>query len=182
VAYALLVGNSAPEPRPEPIIIRPDPPIVPDTNEENAGISCDISSDVPIIGPITSTPDAPGNTDSAVGDQFSDPARRAAAYKANNAALKKTVDQYAKTRANHCAGEITVLTDDTPLNVRSGPSTGNPVLTKAAKGSKQSVLLWAPDVKNQSGRWFLLIDDKAKTVKGWVAGEYCDASNVVFAN
>ena len=66
--------------------------------------------------------------------------------------------------------------------MRSGPSTGNPVLTKAAKGSKQSVLLWAPDAKNKSGRWFLLIDDKAKTVKGWVAGEYCDASGIVFAN
>jgi hypothetical protein len=182
VAYALLVGNRAPEPRPEPMIIRPEPPIGYEINKENVEISLDVPSDARIIGPITSTPDVPENIASPAGDQFSDPAKRAAAYKVNNAALKKTVDQYAKTRTNHCAGEITVLTDDTPLNVRSGPSTGNPVLTKAAKGSKQSVLLWAPDARNQSGRWFLLIDDKTKTVKGWVTGEYCDASDVVFAN
>jgi uncharacterized protein YraI len=77
---------------------------------------------------------------------------------------------------------ITVLTDDTPLNVRSGPSTGNPVLTKAAKGSKQSVLLWAPDSSQKSGRWFLLVDDQKKTVMGWVSGDYCDAAGVVFAD
>jgi hypothetical protein len=181
VAYALLVGNRTPEPRRETIIIRPEPPIVPDIDEDDAGISWDASSDAPIIGPITAS-DAPENTGSPAGDQFSDPAGRAGAYKVNNAALKKTVDQYAKARANHCAGEITVQTDDTPLNVRSGPSTGNPVLTKAAKGSKQSVLLWAPDARNQSGRWFLLVDDNTKTVKGWVTAEYCEASGVVFAN
>jgi hypothetical protein len=158
----------------------PEPPIVPETNEENGDPLRDASSDAQIIGPIT--PSVPENPDPPAHDQFSDPVKRAAAYKVNNTALKKTVDQYAKTRANHCAGEITVQTDDTPLNVRSGPSTGNPVLTKAAKGSKQSVLLWAPDAKNQSVRWFLLVDDNTKTAKGWVTGEYCDVADVVFAN
>jgi hypothetical protein len=185
VAYALLVGNGTPEPRPEPVIIRPENlhPIDSVITEAGVGISLDVSADASLIGPIaTSTPGVPENIDTLANDQFSEPGKRAAAYKMNNSALKKTVDQYAKTRANHCAGEVTVLTDDTPLNVRSGPSTGNPVLMKAAKGSKHSVLLWASDAKNQSGRWFLLVDDKAKTVKGWVSGEYCDASDVVFAN
>jgi hypothetical protein len=182
VAYALLVGNRAPEPMQEGKIIRPEPIDDYEIEEVNPEISPDVSTDAPIIGPIESATDIPDTPDPPAGDQFSEPAKRAAAYKVNNAALRKTVDQYAKTRANHCAGEITVQTDDTPLNVRSGPSTGNPVLTKAAKGSKQSVLLWAPDAKNQSARWFLLVDDKTKTVKGWVTGEYCDTSDVVFAN
>ena len=187
VAYALLVGNRAPEPRRETVPInRPDvfPPIGSETIGENIEIPLDdsSSSDTLIIGPLTSTPGLPEVIEPPASDQFSDPAKRTAVYKVNNAALKKTVDQYAKTRANHCAGEITVQTDDTPLNVRSGPSTGNPVLTKAAKGSKQSVLLWAPDPRNSSARWFLLVDDGAKTVKGWVSGEYCETSGVVFAN
>jgi hypothetical protein len=183
VAYALLVGNRAPEPMPTPSpIIGPEPIGYEEINEENPEISSDVLHDAPIIGPITSATDVSETTDPPARNQFSEPTKRAAAYKVNNAALRKTFDQYAKTRANHCAGEITVQTDDTPLNVRSGPSTGNPVLTKAAKGSKQSVLLWAPDAKNQSARWFLLVDDKAKTVKGWVTGEYCDTTDVVFAN
>jgi hypothetical protein len=131
---------------------------------------------IPIGGAAT------GGGAEAPQDQFSDGKARVAAYKANSSALKKTVDQYASSRANQCAGEITVRTDDTPLNVRSGPSTGNPVLSKVAKGSKQDVLLWAPDAKTQSGRWFLLVDSQKKTVKGWVSGEYCDTSGVVFAN
>ncbi|MDR3165368.1 MAG: SH3 domain-containing protein [Synergistaceae bacterium] len=183
MAYALLVGNRTPEPRSEPIIIRPDnlSPTVSDANGENSEISWDASFDAPIIGPVTPASDASANNDSSVNDQFSSPTKRAAAYKVSNAALKKTVDQYAKTRTNHCAGEITVQTDDTPLNVRSGPAVGNPVITKAAKGSRQSVLLWAPDAKNRSVRWFLLVDDKTKAVKGWVSGEYCNTSGVVFA-
>jgi hypothetical protein len=184
VAYALLVGNRVPEPNRETFrIIRPDPIGSEQASGGNVGeLPSDTpsSTDAPIIGPIT--PDGPANIDPPVVDQFSEPAKRAAAYRVNSAALKRTVDQYAKTRANHCAGEVTVQTDDTPLNVRSGPSTGNPVLMKAAKGSKQSVLLWAPDTRNQSARWFLLVDDGTKTVKGWVTGEYCDASSVVFAN
>jgi hypothetical protein len=182
VAYALLVGNKPPEPAPEPAPIDwPPDPI--DLSGEDYDTPWDVSStDAQIIGPITSPSDVPANTGTAVADQFSDPAGRAAAYRVSNAALRRTVDQYAKTRANHCAGEITVRTDDTPLNVRSGPSTGNPVLTKAAKGSRQSVLLWAPDSRNQSARWYLLADDATKTVKGWVSAEYCDASGVDFAN
>ncbi|MDR1133294.1 MAG: SH3 domain-containing protein [Synergistaceae bacterium] len=183
MAYALLVGNKPPEPIPDPgRIIRPTPPIDLVASEEDEFDFGDVSADAPVIGPIASTSDVPADTGSSAGDQFSDPAQRAAAYKVSNAALKRTVDQYAKTRANHCAGEITVQTDDTPLNVRSGPSTGNPVLTKATKGSKQSVLLWAPDSRNQSARWFLLVDDSTKAVKGWVSAEYCDSSSVVFAN
>ncbi|MDR0765227.1 MAG: SH3 domain-containing protein [Synergistaceae bacterium] len=183
VVYALLVGGRAPEPRTEPIIIRPEnfPSIVSETTGENSGILRDASADMPIIGPISGVSDVPESTGSPAGDQFSDPAKRAAAYKANNAALRKTVDRYAKTRENHCAGKVTVQTADTPLNVRSGPSTGDSVLTKAAKGSKQSVLLWASDIGDQSARWFLLVDDGTKTVKGWVSGEYCETSDVVFA-
>ena len=106
VAYALLVGNRTPEPeKTDSLIIRPEPPIRIETNEEDTEI---LSVDAPIIGPIVITSDVPENTDSPAGDQFSDPAKRAAAYKVNNAALKKTVDQYAKTRTNHCAGEVTV--------------------------------------------------------------------------
>ncbi|MDR3165496.1 MAG: hypothetical protein LBU13_07940, partial [Synergistaceae bacterium] len=92
MAYALLVGNKAPEPRPEPTpIIRPDP-IVTETNEQNPDILWDASTDVPIIGPITTASDVPESIDPPAGDQFSEPAKRAAAYKVNNAALKKTVD------------------------------------------------------------------------------------------
>ena len=181
-AYSLVTGGRAPEPRSEPIIIMPgtmDP--TPDDGEYKTveigpldPISLDIQ--IEILNPDP-------NPDPAVDErqnQFT--SERVAAYKINSAELKKTVDRYVNTRANQCAGEITVVTDDTPLNVRSGPSTGNPVLTKAAKGSKQNVLLWASDTGSQSGRWFLLIDEKSKTVKGWVSGDYCDSAGVVFAN
>jgi uncharacterized protein YgiM (DUF1202 family) len=107
---------------------------------------------------------------------------RVAAYKVKSAELKKTVNQYAKSISNQCSGEITVRTEDTPLNVRSGPSTSNPVVTKVQKGSRQSVLLWAPDSKTQSGRWFLLVDEKSKTVKGWVTSEYCETDSLVYAD
>jgi hypothetical protein len=174
VAYALLSWDRTPEPRPEPIIIRPEPLSVVDQGYDaliQAGpvLSEDIS--IAAVEPISLPPAT---------DQFSNPTRRVAEYKVNSSALKKTVDKYGKDRANQCAGEITVRTDDTPLNVRSGPSTANPVIAKAAKNSKQSVLLWAPDEKTQSGRWFLLVDAQKKTVKGWVSGEYCDAAGVVF--
>ena len=174
VAYALLSWDRTPEPRPEPIIIRPEPLSVVDSGYGDliqAGpiVSEDIS--IVTVEPISPPPAT---------DQFSNPSGRVAGYKVNSAVLKKTVDKYGGARVNHCAGEITVRTDDTPLNVRSGPSTANPVIAKAAKGSKQSVLLWALDEKTQSGRWFLLVDAQKKTVKGWVSGEYCDAAGVVF--
>jgi hypothetical protein len=174
VAYALLSWDRTPEPRPEPVIIRPEP--LPFENEEDgnpilAGPEASEDLSIVTVEPAISV---------SAADQFSNPAARAAEYKVNSAALKKTVDKYGKERANQCAGEITVRTNDTPLNVRSGPSTANSVIAKAAKDSKQSVLLWAPDEKTQSGRWFLLVDARKKTVKGWVSGEYCDASGVVF--
>jgi uncharacterized protein YgiM (DUF1202 family) len=131
-----------------------------------------------IVGPVNA--DQNQATTPSREDTFTE--ARVASYKVGSAALKKTVDQFAKSRSNQCSGEVTVQTDDTPLNVRSGPSTGNPVISKVAKGSKQSVLLWAPDSKNQSTRWFLLVDDRAKTVKGWVSGEYIDTAGVVYAN
>jgi len=187
VAYSLVVGDRTPEPRVEPVIIRPGqmPPISPEIDGDDfAGGSLPQTpySDYRINGVIASpvSPDSQPLAPAAPEDRFT--TARVTAYKVSSAALKKTVDQYAKARANQCAGEVTVRTDDTPLNVRSGPSTGNPVITKVAKGTKQNVLLWAPDSKNQSVRWFLLIDDQTKTVKGWVSGEYCDTAGVVFAN
>jgi hypothetical protein len=174
VAYTLLSWDRTPEPRPEPVIIRPDPlPVDIEGYDYLVDVGPVISEDllVSTVEPIGRTP---------ADDQFSNPSARVAAYKVNSAALKRTVDKYAGERMNQCAGEITVRTDDTPLNVRSGPSTANAVLTKAAKNSKQSVLLWAPDERTQSGRWFLLVDAQTKTVKGWVSGEYCDTTEVVF--
>jgi hypothetical protein len=155
---------------------------------------------VPIIMPIELRGNAPDNEGSqasdggmsgagerggapqtADADQFDDGRARVSAYSVPSAALKKTVDKYAPDRANQCAGEIIVRTNDTPLNIRSGPAISYGVLSKAEKGSRQSVLLTAADERNVSGvRWFLLIDDQKKTVKGWVSGEYCDAGAVVF--
>jgi hypothetical protein len=176
VAYGFMSENSDPEPRVEPIIIRPDniPPIADDiVSQVSANASEDVGSLI-IAGPI----DSSGLQE----DQFSDVKTRVSAFKIGSAELKKTVALYSDAKSNQCAGEITVRTDDTPLNVRSRPSTGSPVLTKVPKGSKHSVLLWAPDEKTKSGRWFLLVDEKKKTVKGWVSGEYCETSGVVFAN
>jgi hypothetical protein len=186
VAYSLVAGDKTPEPRPDPpVIIRPgpQPPITPDgPDDASGGLIGSLPSGDVLQGGITVGPvDSNSNTVAAPrDDQFTND--RVAAYKVSSAALKKTVAQYSKARSNQCSGEITVRTDDTPLNVRSGPSTGNPVLTKVPKGSKQSVLLWAQDSAGQSARWFLLVDDRAKTVKGWVSGEYCDSAGVVFAN
>jgi hypothetical protein len=176
VAYGFMSGNNEPEQRAEPIIIRPDniPPIADDIfSQVSINVSEDVSSMV-TAGPI----DVSGPQE----DQFSDVKARVSAYKAGSAELRKTVALYSGDKNSQCSGEITVRTDDTPLNVRSRPSTGSPVLTKAPKGSKHSVLLWAPDEKSKSGRWFLLVDEQKKTVKGWVSGEYCETSGVVFAN
>ena len=181
-AYSLVTGNRAPAPRPEPIIIMPgtmDPfPSDGEYRTVEIGPLDPISIDIQIE---TINPD-PNLGQAADERQNQFTSERVAAYKVNSTELKRTVDQYANTRANQCAGEIIVVTDDTPLNVRSGPSTGNPVLSKATKGSKQNVLLWAPGVGSQSGRWFLLVDEQSKTVKGWVSGDYCDTASVVFAN
>jgi hypothetical protein len=112
--------------------------------------------------------------------QFDDGVVRVSAYRVPSELLKKTVGKYAPARENQCSGEIVVRTSDTPLNVRSGPAVSYGVLSKAEKGSRQSVLLSATDEKKGFGRWFLLVDDRRKTVKGWVSGEYCDTSAVIF--
>ncbi|MDR1137155.1 MAG: SH3 domain-containing protein [Synergistaceae bacterium] len=174
MAYALLSWDRTPESRPEPIIIRPEIlPVDIEEYDDPMRVGPIISEDlyVSAIEPVNQVPAA---------DEFSNPSTRVAAYKINSAALKKTVDKYGKERVNQCAGEITVRTDDTPLNIRSGPSTANAVIAKAAKDSKQDVLLWAADERTQSGRWFLLVDAQRKTVKGWVSGEYCDTALVVY--
>jgi hypothetical protein len=142
----------------------------PDSGSSEA--SDDEAADAGESGGVPQAPDA---------DQFDDGRARVSAYSVPSAALKKTVDKYAPNRANQCAGEIIVRTNDTPLNVRSGPAVSYGVLSKAEKGSRQSVLLTATDERQGfSGRWFLLVDDQEKTVKGWVSGEYCDAGAVVF--
>jgi uncharacterized protein YgiM (DUF1202 family) len=159
----------------------PDPPINLEWDDVAGGIggsSSDETLDGIIVGPVNT--DQNQATTPSREDTFTE--ARVASYKVGSAVLKKTVDQFAKVRSNQCSGEVTVQTEDTPLNVRSGPSTGNPVISKVAKGSKQNVLLWAPDSKNQSSRWFLLVDDRTKTVKGWVSGEYIDTAGVAYAN
>jgi hypothetical protein len=181
-AYSLVTVKRTPAPGPEPIIIRPSD-MDPSQNDGEyntveGGVVEPISLDI-LIEPINPDPST-GPVADGRQDQFT--SGRVAAYKVNSAELKKTVDQYANNRANQCAGEITVVTDDTPLNVRSGPATSNAKLSQVTKGSKQNVLLWARDSGNQSGRWFFFVDEPAKTVKGWVSGDFCDASNVVFAN
>ncbi|MDR3279556.1 MAG: SH3 domain-containing protein [Synergistaceae bacterium] len=178
VAYGLLFRDAEQEQRYEPVIVRPSdmPPITPEEPSMTTVLAVDgDNGENFVVGPMDAN-----NVVTPLDDQFSDVKKRVAAYKVNSSALRKTVGQYSSARENQCAGEITVQTDDTPLNVRSGPSTGSPVLSKAAKGSKYTVLLWAPDNKMQSGRWFLLADDKKKTVLGWVAGDYCETSGVVF--
>ena len=85
---------------------------------------------------------------------------------------------------NQCAGEITVVTvDGDPLNVRYVPSTtNNQPFSQVSNGSRHHVLLWAPDAENQSGGWFLIVDEGTKTIRGWVRSDFCDTRNVVFAN
>jgi len=181
-AYSLVTGNRVPEPRPEPIIIRPNTmdPIqdpgeystidVEPVDPEHPNIPIEfINSDL-IAGPVADERQ----------DQFT--SERVAAYRVNSAELQRTVNQFANNRANQCAGEIIVVTDDTPLNVRSGPSTGSARLSSVQRGTRHNVLLWAPDSGNRSGRWLLLVDEPSKTVMGWVSGDFCDLSNVVYAN
>ena len=178
-AYSLVTGNRAPEPRSEPIIIMPSD-MEPFLDPE--GYST--------LEPYTGDPGLPiefNNSDVSAGpmaderqDQFT--SERGAGYRVNDATLRGTVNQFAANRANQCAGEIIVVTDDTPLNVRSGPSTANARLTSVQRGSRHNVLLWAPDAGNQSLRWFLLVDEGSKTVMGWVRSDFCDAVNIVYAN
>ena len=181
-AYSLVTGGRTPQQRSEPIIIMPG--TMDQTPEDGEYKTVEIGPLDPISIDIqleTLNPDSnPGPAADERQSQFT--GERVAAYKINSAELKKTVDRYANTRANQCAGVITVVTDDTPLNVRNGPTTGSTRLSRVEKGSKQNVLLWAPDTGNKSGRWFLLVDEQSKTVKGWASGDYCDAAGVVFAN
>jgi hypothetical protein len=180
VAYGLLRERTPPPP-PDPVIIWPDDydaPPIPDLDEPVTQREGEISAEpFPAVVPLP-VPIEPVVRD----DPFANPRERVGAFRVNSTPLKRTVDQYAGTRANQCSGEIIVRTEDTPLNVRSAPSTSGAVLSKAAKDSRQSVLMWAPDARTNSGRWFLLVDSNSKTVKGWVSGEYCDTANVVFAN
>ena len=181
-AYSLVTGNRVPEPRPEPIIIRPgtmDP--IQDSGGEYSTVEVDLTEpgnpDIPVefIDPdVIAGPVADERQ-----DQFT--SERVARYSVP-AALQASVNQFAANRANQCAGEIIVVTDDTPLNVRSTPSTGGARLTSVQRATRHNVLLWAPDSGNRSGRWFLLIDEASRTVMGWVSGDFCDAANVVYAN
>jgi len=182
--YSIVTGSRVPEPRPEPIIIRPstmDPvqnsgeystidvePVDPD----NPNIPIEFLNPDVIAGPVADERQ----------DQFTND--RVTAYRVNSTELQRSVNQYANTRANQCAGEITVVTvDGDPLNVRYVPSTANNrPLSQVSNGSRHNVLLWAPDSDNQSRRWFLLVDEGAKTVRGWVRSDFCDTTNVVFAN
>jgi uncharacterized protein YgiM (DUF1202 family) len=171
VAYGFLSRGKPVQERTVPIIMPAESEDMlaegPQTDQESNVTSVNAEAAADSASPI-----ATGN--------FDDGKARVSAYKVPSAALKKTVDKYASSRANQRAGEITVLTDDTPLNVRSGPSVSYEVLMKVEKGSLQSVLLSVPDEKTKSGNWFLLVDDQKKTVKGWVSGEYCDTRNVIF--
>ncbi|MDR1482907.1 MAG: hypothetical protein LBI74_09795 [Synergistaceae bacterium] len=101
---------------------------------------------------------------------------------AGRAALRRSVEKYADSRENQCSGNIVVRTNDTPLNIRSGPAVSNPVVAKASKGTAYDVLMWANDERNSGSRWFLLVDSNRKVVRGWVSGEFCDTSGVSFAN
>jgi hypothetical protein len=174
VAYSLLVGDGRPEPRVPPVIIRPAP-------EQTSGATSGETLTPDGIEAAPARPATPSAGDPAeLAKLFADPAKRVAGYKAA-ANLKKSIARYAKSRTNQCAGEITVVTDDTPLNVRTGPATSNPIVVKLPRDTRHGVLLWAPDAKNKSVKWFLLVDEASKTVKGWAYGEYCDASSVAFA-
>ena len=174
IAYSLVAGGKEPPPRPDPVIIMPE------QAQPAPPVSYTSSDDIftSYVGPVPSQNRQ--NRQNSGGELFT--SARVAAYKVKSAELKKTVSQYAKNISNQCSGEITVRTEDTPLNVRAGPSTANPVITKVQRGSKQSVLLWAPDSKTHSGRWFLLVDEKSKTVKGWVTSEFCEADALVYAD
>ncbi|MCL2683761.1 MAG: SH3 domain-containing protein [Synergistaceae bacterium] len=182
VAYSLVTGERTPDPRPEPIIIRPNQPDPISNNGEYNTVEVvtldPLSPDV-IIQLINPDPGPGPGTDEGQ-DQFT--SARVAAYTVNSAELRRTVDQYANNRANQCAGEVTVVTDDTPLNIRSGPSTASTRLTRVPRGSRYNVLLWARDGENQSRRWFLLVNEQTKAVMGWARSDFLNTGNVVFAN
>jgi hypothetical protein len=97
-------------------------------------------------------------------------------------ALRRSVEKYGTSSENQCSGNIVVRTNDTPLNIRSGPAVSNSVVGKAKKDAAYDVLMWANDEVKNSGRWFLLVDSNKKVVLGWVSGEYCDAAGVSFPN
>ena len=178
-AYSLVTGTRAPEPRPEPIIIRPDP--IPDFGDGEfstveGGTFEPLDPDIPIdpINPdIIAGPVADERQDQFTGG-------RVAAYSVPTA-LQASVNQFGANRANQCAGEIIVVTrDGDPLNVRSVPSTANnQPLSQVSNGSRHSVLLWAPDT-DPNRRWFLIVS--GQTVVGWVRSDLTDNSNVVYAN
>lgn len=99
-----------------------------------------------------------------------------------SSALRRSVEKYGALRANQCSGNIIVRTSETSLNIRSGPAVSNSVIAKANKGAAYDVLMWANDEASSGNRWFLLVDDRRKVVRGWVSGEFCDTSGVTFAN
>ena len=115
-------------------------------------------------------------------DQFT--SERIASYSVpqNQLELRRSVDQYAGNRANQCAGEIVVNLSEGSLNVRSGPATSNARLGGVDRNTRHNVLLWAPDAGNPQLRWFLLVDEPTRTVRGWVRSDYCDTASVIYPN
>lgn len=152
----------------EPVVVVPDTPPAPIVAEPFTEDQV-VEMGEPVIPPVP-----PAN------DPFANGAERVGRYKAGTSALRQSVERYAASRENQCSGEVSVKTEATALNIRSGPATTHPVVAKAPRNSTQQVLLWAPEEGSQSGRWFLLVDEQKKTIKGWVSGEFCDSTNVVF--
>ncbi|MDR1885395.1 MAG: SH3 domain-containing protein [Synergistaceae bacterium] len=159
------------------------------------------SNEIPQAGPVPlvddeggtwiSNPDAPivavdpVTVEPAQTDQFAEWGDRVKQFgfaSGTSSALRRSVEKYGAAREYQCSGNIVVRTVDTSLNIRSGPATSNPVVAKASKGASYPVLMWANDEGSSGSRWFLLVDERRKVVRGWVSGEYCDSTGVTFAN
>jgi len=202
VAFSFVTGPRTPEPRPEPVIIMPgsnDPfPIEGGYDTTGEGQAEPIPGEVQIINPdLFAGPVADEGQDQFTSD-------RIASYSVpqNQPELRRSVDQFAGSRANQCAGEIAVRLNEGSLNVRSGPAVNSsrlggvdrslnvrsgPAVNSSRLGgvdrdTRHNVLLWAPDPGNAQLRWFLLVDEGTRTVRGWVRSDYCDTANVIYAN
>lgn len=77
-----------------------------------------------------------------------------------------------------------VRTSNTPLNVRTGPSTRHQAISRVDNGTRHDVLMWAWDENTSSrtnnDRWFLISD--GNSVRGWVSGRFVDLTNVNYTN
>jgi len=182
VAFSFVTGPRTPEPRPEPVIIMPgsnDPfPIEGGYDTTGEGQAEPIPGEVQIINPdLFAGPVADEGQDQFTSD-------RIASYSVpqNQPELRRSVDQFAGSRANQCAGEIAVRLNEGSLNVRSGPAVNSSRLGGVDRNTRHNVLLWAPDPGNAQLRWFLLVDEGTRTVRGWVRSDYCDTANVIYAN